>query len=34
MDSHTGFTFIKILVVVAILGSIFGVRLVEIYFDL
>ncbi len=34
MDAYTGFTFIEVVVVAAILGSIFAVRMVELYFDL
>ncbi len=34
MESVATFTFLKVLFVVAVLGAIFGVRLVELYFDL
>ena len=34
MDAYEGFTFIKILIAVGILGSIFIVALLESYFDL
>ena len=34
MESMATFTFIKVLFVAAVLGAIFGVRLVELYFDL